>query len=214
MKNPTKPKTQKEILARLATVYADAKPALRYKNPYELLIAVLLSAQCTDERVNIVTEELFLEAPDATAMADLGEEKVREIIRSCGLYKNKAKNIVALSEVLAARYSGEVPCTREDLEALPGIGRKSANVVLSVAFGFPAIAVDTHVFRVSRRMGFSQGNDVRKVENDLMALIPQEDWGAAHHWLIFHGRRVCKAAKPLCDSCPVGDICPRLVLKN
>ncbi|HMM05355.1 MAG TPA: endonuclease III [Clostridiales bacterium] len=214
MKNPTKPKKQKEILARLATAYADAKPALHFKNPYELLVAVLLSAQCTDERVNIVTKELFLKAPDAVAMADLGEERVREIIRSCGLYKNKAKNIVALSKILAAQYGGEVPSVREDLEALPGIGRKSANVVMSVAFGLPAIAVDTHVFRVSRRMGFSQGKDVRKVENDLMALIPQEDWGAAHHWLIFHGRRVCKAVKPLCDRCPVGDICPRLVLKN
>lgn len=214
MKNSTKPKTQKEILARLGAAYADAKPALHFKNPYELLVAVLLSAQCTDERVNLVTEELFLKASNAAAMAALGEEKVREIIRSCGLYKNKAKNIVALSKILASQYGGEVPDGREALESLPGIGRKSANVVLSVAFGQPAIAVDTHVFRVSRRMGLSSGQDVRKVENDLMALVPRGDWGAAHHWLIFHGRRVCKAAKPLCDSCPVGDLCPRLVLKK
>lgn len=214
MKNLTKKKTQKEILARLALVYADVKPALHFKNPYELLIAVLLSAQCTDERVNIVTEDLFEKAPNAAAMAELGEANVKEIIRSCGLYQNKAKNIVALSRILAAQYGGEVPRAREALEALPGIGRKSANVVMSIAFGLPAIAVDTHVFRVSRRMGLSGAADVRNVENDLMALIPQEDWGAAHHWLIFHGRRVCKAAKPLCDNCPVGDICPRLLLKN
>lgn len=219
MKNPKSArnstiKTQKEILARLAVAYHDVKPALHFKNPYELLVAVLLSAQCTDERVNIVTKELFLKAPDAAAMVDLGEDSVKEIIRSCGLYHNKAKNIMALSKILAIQYGGEVPCTREALEALPGIGRKSANVVMSIAFGLPAIAVDTHVFRVSRRMGLSDGNDVRKVENDLMALIPEKDWGAAHHWLIFHGRRVCKAQNPLCDSCPVGDICPRLYLKN
>jgi endonuclease-3 len=214
MKNPTKNKKKKEILARLAVVYADVKPALHFKNPYELLVAVLLSAQCTDERVNIVTKELFKKAPDAAAMAELGEPTVSEIIRSCGLYRNKAKNIVALSRILAAQYGGEVPRSREALEALPGIGRKSANVVMSVAFGLPAIAVDTHVFRVSRRMGFSAENDVRKVEDDLMELIPKKDWGEAHHWLIFHGRRVCKAQNPLCESCPVGEICPRLHLKN
>ena len=214
MENPIKIDNQKEMLKLLAVAYADVKPALHFKSPYELLIAVLLSAQCTDERVNIVTKELFAKAPDAGAMVILGEDAVREIVKSCGLYQNKAKNIVALSKVLAEQYGGEVPSAREALEALPGIGRKSANVVMSIAFQIPAIAVDTHVFRVSRRMGFSAQHDVRKVENDLMALIPKEDWSAAHHWLIFHGRRICKAQKPLCDECPVGQICPRIDLKK
>lgn len=204
---------QQKMLARLAAAYPDAKPALHYRNAFELLVAVLLSAQCTDERVNIVTEELFSKAPTPAAMAELGEDTVREMIKSCGLYKNKAKNIVALSRILVERFHGEVPSDRASLESLPGIGRKSANVVMSVAFGIPALAVDTHVFRVSRRMGFSAGEDVRKVENDLMALIPEQDWAAAHHWLIFHGRRCCKAQRPLCDGCPVEEFCPKLFLK-
>lgn len=207
-------KKQKEMLALLAAAYPDAKPALRFRNPFELLIAVLLSAQCTDERVNIVTEELFSKAPDAASMAALGEDAIREIIKSCGLYKNKAKNIAALSRILIDQYSGEVPCDRAALESLPGIGRKSANVVLSVAFDVPALAVDTHVFRVSRRMGFSGGEDVRAVEDDITAIIPKKDWAKAHHWLIFHGRRCCKAQKPLCDTCPVGELCPRLYLEK
>ena len=213
MKKRNTKKNQTEMLNRLAAAYPDARPALHFRNPFELLVAVLLSAQCTDERVNIVTEELFEKAPDAASMAELGEEAIRETIQSCGLYKNKAKNIAALSRILVEKYNGEVPKEREALESLPGIGRKSANVVMSVAFGIPALAVDTHVFRVSRRMGFSAGEDVRKVEDDLTALIPQKDWAAAHHWLIFHGRRCCKAQRPLCDDCPVGELCPRLFME-
>lgn len=213
MKKEKNTEKQNKMLALLAAAYPDAKPALHYKNPFELLVAVLLSAQCTDERVNIVTKELFAKAPTPSAMAELGEDAIREIIKSCGLYKNKAKNIAALSKILAENFNGEVPSDRESLESLPGIGRKSANVVMSVAFGIPALAVDTHVYRVSRRMGFSAGNDVRKVENDLLALIPEKDWAAAHHWLIFHGRRCCKAQRPLCDGCPVGELCPKLFLK-
>lgn len=212
MKKTISKTKQKEMLKLLAAAYPDAKPALHFKNPYELLVAVLLSAQCTDERVNIVTVDLFEKAPDPASMVALGEDAIRETIQSCGLYKNKAKNIAALSRILVEEYHGKVPREREALERLPGIGRKSANVVMSVAFGIPALAVDTHVFRVSRRMGFSGGEDVRKVEEDLMALIPEKDWAAAHHWLIFHGRRCCKAQRPLCDSCPVGELCPRLHL--
>ena len=214
MEKITKKEEKTKMLSLLAAAYPDAKPALHFQNAFELLIAVLLSAQCTDERVNIVTKELFQIAPDPESMAALGEDRIREMIKSCGLYKNKAKNIAALSQILVEQYHGEVPKEREALESLPGIGRKSANVVMSVAFGIPALAVDTHVFRVSRRMGFSAGKDVRKVENDLMELIPEKDWAAAHHWLIFHGRRCCKAQKPLCDCCPVGDLCPRLFLKE
>lgn len=214
MKKTKHNENQNKMLELLALAYPDAKPALHYKNPFELLVAVLLSAQCTDERVNIVTKELFAQAPDPASMARLGEDAIREIIKSCGLYKNKAKNIAALSGILVERFGGEVPSDRASLESLPGIGRKSANVVMSVAFGIPALAVDTHVFRVSRRMGFSEGNDVRKVEDDLLALIPEKDWAAAHHWLIFHGRRCCKAQRPLCDDCPVGELCPKLFLKN
>lgn len=214
MENNKNTDQKQQMLRALAEAYPDAKPALRFRNAYELLIAVLLSAQCTDERVNVVTKELFAKAPDAPSMVTLGEEAVREIIKSCGLYKNKAKNIVALSQILRDDHNGEVPKDRASLEKLPGIGRKSANVVMSVAFGIPALAVDTHVFRVSRRMGFSDGNDVRKVEDDLMALIPKKDWAAAHHWLIFHGRRCCKAQKPLCEGCPVEEICPKYYLKS
>lgn len=214
MKKNEKKAEKLKIIEGLAKAYPDAKPALHFESAFQLLVAVLLSAQCTDERVNIVTAELFQKAPDAPAMAALGEESIREIIKSCGLYKNKAKNIAALSKILTAEYGGAVPMEREALEKLPGIGRKSANVVMSVAFGIPALAVDTHVFRVSRRMGLSAGEDVRKVEDDLTALIPREDWAKAHHWLIFHGRRCCKAQKPLCEQCPVGEICPRINLKN
>lgn len=214
MKKTKNNENQNKMLALLAAAYPDARPALHYKNAFELLVAVLLSAQCTDERVNIVTAELFAKAPTPAAMVELGEDAIREIIKSCGLYKNKAKNIAALSGILVERFGGEVPSDRASLESLPGIGRKSANVVMSVAFGIPALAVDTHVFRVSRRMGFSAGNDVRKVEDDLLALIPEKDWAAAHHWLIFHGRRCCKAQRPLCDGCPVGELCPRLFLKD
>ena len=212
MKKITK-KNQKNIVDLLAKAYPDAKPALHYRNAFELLVAVLLSAQCTDERVNIVTAELFEKAPTPEAMAALGEDAIREIIKSCGLYKNKAKNIAALSEILRDQFHGEVPRERESLESLPGIGRKSANVVMSVAFGIPALAVDTHVFRVSCRMGLSAGGDVRKVEEDLTALIPKKDWASAHHWLIFHGRRCCKAQRPLCDTCPVTGLCPRIFEK-
>ncbi len=201
----------KKILSILADTYPDPKPALHYKSAYELLVAVLLSAQCTDERVNIVTAELFKLAPDPYKMVELGEDKIRELIKSCGLYKNKAKNIAKLSNILVEKYNGEVPSDRESLESLPGIGRKSANVVMSVCFGIPAIAVDTHVFRVSRRLGLSQGKDVLSVEKDLMSIIPEDKWGDAHHWLIFHGRRICKAQKPLCDTCPLGEVCPKLL---
>ncbi|MEG0874276.1 MAG: endonuclease III [Clostridiales bacterium] len=204
-------KRNDDILAILAAAYPNAKPALNYKNSYELLVAVLLSAQCTDERVNIVTAVLFKEAPNPYAMVKLGEDNIRNIIKSCGLYKNKAKNIFNLSGILVDKYHGEVPWERENLESLPGIGRKSANVVMNVCFGIPAIAVDTHVFRVSRRLGFSDGKDVLTVEKDLMELIPEEKWGNAHHWLIFHGRKICKAQKPLCDECPLGEICPKLI---
>ena len=207
MKKPTK-QIKLKMLEQLAAAYPDAKPALKFNSPFQLLVAVLLSAQCTDERVNIVTEELFKVAPDAKAMAELGEDKIREYIKSCGLYQNKAKNIAALSRILTENYEGEVPSERGSLEALPGIGRKSANVVMSVAFDIPALAVDTHVFRVSRRMGFSQKDDVRGVEEDLMKLIPKEDWCKAHHWLIFHGRRCCAARKPQCSICPVAEYCP------
>lgn len=201
-------KKKQERIRILSEVYHDAKPALEFQSPFQLLVAVLLSAQCTDARVNIVTKELFRVAPDAAAMAALSQKEIETIIKSCGLYKNKSKNIAALSKILVEKYGGQVPDEREALEALPGIGRKSANVVLSVAFQVPAIAVDTHVYRVSRRLGFSEANTVLGVEKDLMALIPEKDWSAAHHWLIFHGRRFCKAQKPACTACPLFEVCP------
>lgn len=196
---------QLEILGR---VYKDDKPALVFNNPFELLIAVVLSAQCTDKRVNVTTRRLFSKAPDPQSIIDLGLEALEEEIRDCGLFRNKAKNIMATCHRLVEEFSGQVPSDFEVLQTLPGVGRKTANVVTSIAFGRPAIAVDTHVFRVSNRLKLAVGETPLEVEKGLMKAIPMEQWSAAHHWLIWHGRRLCKARKPLCSECPVAEVCP------
>ena len=196
---------QLEILGR---VYKDDKPALVFNNPFELLIAVVLSAQCTDKRVNVTTRRLFSKAPDPQSIIDLGLEALEEEIRDCGLFRNKAKNIMATCHRLVEEFSGQVPSDFEVLQTLPGVGRKTANVVTSIAFGRPAIAVDTHVFRVSNRLKLAVGETPLEVEKGLMKAIPKEQWSAAHHWLIWHGRRLCKARKPLCSECPVAEVCP------
>jgi endonuclease-3 len=195
------------VLQRLALAYPDAKPGLNFHTPFELLIATILSAQCTDVRVNQVTPALFAAYPDAKAMHTCPEEELIGYIRTCGMYRTKAKNIKKTCEILTQRYDGQVPSQREALEALPGVGRKTANVVLSNAFGVPAIAVDTHVFRVSNRIGLADAPNVEKTEEQLMAAIPQDTWSIAHHWLIWHGRRVCTARKPDCAACSLRDIC-------
>lgn len=189
------------ILSGLEQLYPDARPALHFANPYQLLVAVILSAQCTDVKVNLVTPALFAAYPDAASLAAAAPEDVEPYIRTCGLYHNKAKNLVATARALTERYGGEVPADHDALTALPGVGRKTANVVMSCAFGADAIAVDTHVFRVSNRLGLADASDVVKTEEQLMANIPKDQWSRAHHWLIYHGRRVCAARKPACGEC-------------
>lgn len=195
------------ILAELERLYPDAKPALHFENPYQLLVAVILSAQCTDVKVNLVTPALFAAYPNAQAMANATPEEIEPYIKTCGIYRNKAKNLAATARALVELYGGEVPADHEKLTTLPGVGRKTANVVMSCAFGADAIAVDTHVFRVSNRLGLADAPDVLKTEEQLMAAIPKDAWSRAHHWLIYHGRRVCAARKPACETCTLREWC-------
>ena len=193
--------TYAHILAELKRLYPDAKPARHFQNPYQLLVAVILSAQCTDVKVNMVTPALFAAYPDAHALAAADPLEVEPYIKTCGLYHNKARNLVLTARTLVELYDGEVPADHEKLTQLPGVGRKTANVVMSCAFGADAIAVDTHVFRVSNRLGLADAGDVLKTEQQLMQNIPRDQWSLAHHWIIFHGRRVCAARKPDCANC-------------
>lgn len=195
------------ILSELAALYPDAHCALDHQNPFELLVATILSAQCTDKRVNEVTPRLFAAYPTPAAMASAPVEAVERLICECGLFKTKAKNIVATSRILVDTYGGQVPDHMEDLVALPGVGRKTANVVLSNAFGVPAIAVDTHVQRVSNRLGLAASEQVEETERQLMRRIPREQWTSAHHWLIYHGRQVCAARSPACSVCTLRPLC-------
>ncbi|MBQ1417344.1 MAG: endonuclease III [Selenomonas sp.] len=201
-------KIKEEQIRILGEVYKDAKPALIFHNPFELLIAVILSAQCTDKRVNVTTARLFKKVTMPEDIMDMGLEKLEEEIRDCGLYHNKAKNIMGACQELCNKFQGRVPADFELLMELPGVGRKTANVVLSVGFDIPAIAVDTHVFRVANRLKLAVGDTPLVVEKRLMKAIPQEKWSAAHHWLIWHGRNICKARKPLCHECPLAEVCP------
>ena len=198
---------REQQIAILEETYRGVKPALKFRNPFELLIAVILSAQCTDVRVNVVTERLFAKAPTPEAIMALGLGALEEEIRDCGLFRNKAKNIMAACQLLLQEYGGQVPEDFEALQKLPGVGRKTANVVMSVGFDVPAIAVDTHVFRVSNRLGLAEADNVLDTEMQLRRAIPKQDWSAAHHWLIFHGRRVCSARNPKCDTCPLKELC-------
>lgn len=195
------------IFAALQQKFPDARCELVYHTPFELLISTILSAQCTDERVNLVTAPLFAEANTPEEMIRLGQTQLELKIRSLGLFHNKAKNILAACKVLVEKFEGRVPADLKDLRELPGVGRKTANVVVSNAFGIPAIAVDTHVFRVAHRIGIVQGKTPEKVEEELMCIFPQDRWSQVHHLLIFHGRRICMARKPLCEECPVANVC-------
>ncbi len=196
-----------KILDILERTYPEAKAALVFSNPYEMLVATILSAQCTDKQVNKVTPAVFSRWPDAAAMADAQVEELYPLVKSCG-FKTKANNIIAACRIIREKHGGAVPQTLEELTALPGVGRKTANVVLSNAFGIPAFAVDTHVFRVSNRMGLCKADTVEETERQMTKLIPREKWGQAHHWLIYHGRQLCKAQRPLCSECPVRELCP------
>lgn len=196
-----------KILNELERLYPDAKPALKYNSPYELLVAVILSAQCTDERVNKVTEVLFKEHNTPESMLTLSQPELEKYIFSCGFYRNKAAHILSASADIIEKFAGEVPSTLEELQTLAGVGRKTANVVYAVAFGGDAIAVDTHVFRVSNRLGIANGKTPEKVEDDLMKVIPKDMWSKAHHYLIWHGRRVCHSQKPDCINCTLKVYC-------
>lgn len=198
-----------DVLRRLEAYYGEAKPALHYQNPFQLLIAVMLSAQCTDKRVNVVTNELFQRYKTPEDIAVLSAEELEPMIRSCGLSKTKSKNMVNTCKMLIREYDGRVPDEIEILQTLPGVGRKTANVVASVAYGVPAIAVDTHVFRVSNRIGLADAKNVLETEKQLMERIPKEKWSQAHHWLIWHGRNFCTARAPKCDQCFLPDVCAR-----
>ncbi|MBQ8150931.1 MAG: endonuclease III [Clostridia bacterium] len=198
--------SKRAILAELQRVYPDAGPELNFTNPSETLVAVMLSAQCTDKQVNKVTPALFERYPDVEAMAAASVEDVYPMVKSCG-FKTKASNIVEACRLILHRHGGQVPGTMEALTALPGVGQKTANVVLANAFGVPTIAVDTHVFRVSNRLGLAEAGNVEKTEEQLKKAIPKKDWVAAHHWLIFHGRRVCHSQRPACENCTLNAMC-------
>ncbi len=202
-----KPPARQEFFARLAAADAHPVTELEYATPFQLLVAVVLSAQATDKSVNLATRELFRAAPTPADLAALGEEGLVPYIRTIGLYRTKAKNVAALARLLLERHGGAVPHDRAALEALPGVGRKTANVVLNIVFHEPTIAVDTHIFRVANRTGLAPGKDVTAVETKLLRNVPAEFRLHAHHWLILLGRYTCKARKPECPRCPVRDLC-------
>ena len=196
-----------KVLDILEDTYPEAECALDHQNVFELLVCVVLSAQTTDKSVNRISPELFSKYPDAKALSEANQADVEEILHSIGMYRTKAKNIISLAKELVIRYHGIVPNTYEELVELPGVGRKTANVVLSVGFGVQRIAVDTHVFRVANRIGLVSEKDVLKTELSLMDCIPEDRWSKTHHSLIFHGRNICDARKPKCKECPIADIC-------
>ena len=192
-----------QVLDALDALYPEARAELHFSNPFETLIATILSAQCTDKRVNMVTERLFADYPDAESMASLSAEQLEPMIKECGLFRNKAKNIVAACRALMTEHSGVVPKTREALMALPGVGQKTAGVVLLAAFGDDQIPVDTHVFRVANRIGLTHANTADKTEQQLREILPRDTWSHAHHLFIWHGRRCCHARGPECARCPL-----------
>lgn len=200
-------KTVESVLSELEKLYPDAAPALEFNSAYELLVAVILSAQCTDERVNKVTKVLFEKYNTPEAMLTLSQEELEKYIFSCGFYRNKAAHILSASKDILQKFGGNVPSTLEEMKTLAGVGQKTANVVYSVWFGGDAIAVDTHVFRVSNRLGISEGKTPFKVEEGLCRVIPKELWSKAHHYLIFHGRQVCHSQKPDCARCTLKEFC-------
>lgn len=197
----------KEVLDILEDTYPEAECALHHKNVFQLIVAVALSAQTTDKSVNLVTPALFERYPDAQALAEADAEEISEYIKRIGMYKTKAKNIVGMAQKLVSEYGGQVPEDYDALVSLPGVGRKTANVVLSVGFGHQRIAVDTHVFRVANRIGLVHEKDVLKTELSLMERVPEDRWSRTHHSLIFHGRQCCDARKPKCDECPINTLC-------
>lgn len=203
-----------QILDRLAKDFPSPKSELHFENAFQLLVAVILSAQCTDKRVNLITPALFACAPDAKSMAAMPVERLEQLIHSCGFYHSKARYLKEMSQDLLDRFGGQVPDSIEQLRTLAGVGRKTANVVYAVAFGGQAIAVDTHVYRVSNRLGIADAKNVLDTEKQLMQAIPQHMWADSHHYLLLHGRYVCKAQRPLCNRCSVRDLCKTYAENN
>jgi endonuclease III len=202
-----------EVLAALKAAYPDAHCELDHRNAFELLCATILSAQCTDARVNLVTPALFAKYPDAHALAAARQEDVEELVKSTGFFRNKAKSLIGMAQALVAEHGGEVPADMEALQRLPGVGRKTANVILGNVFGLSeGITVDTHVGRISRLLGLTRHDDPVKVEQDLMALVPREDWTLVSHLVIFHGRRTCVARRPKCGECVLAELCPSRIV--
>ena len=197
-----------EIIQRLAEAYPDARCSLDFETPLELLVAAILSAQCTDERVNIVTKDLFKRFKTPRDYLDAPDGELENLIHSCGFYRNKAKSIKKACAALVEQFGGELPGTMEELLQLDGVGRKTANVLLGECFGVPGIIVDTHCKRVTHRLGLTKNTDPVKIERDLMKIVPREHWTMFSHYMVFHGRRTCHARKPQCDSCPIADLCP------
>jgi endonuclease-3 len=200
----------RRILNGLARLYPDARCALDYETPLQLLVATILSAQCTDKRVNLITPALFARYPDAAAFANARREELEGLIQKTGFYRSKAANVIACCQAIVAKHGGQVPRTMEELVALAGVGRKTANVVLGNCFGVPGIPVDTHVRRLSRRLGLTAETDPVKIERDLMKLVPKEEWSMFAHRMIYHGRQVCHARKPRCEGCGLAKQCPRV----
>jgi endonuclease-3 len=200
----------RRIMRELARLYPDSRSALNFENPYQLLVGVILSAQCTDKRVNMVTPALFARYPDVAALAAADRKELQRLIKSTGFFRNKAKNLIKCCQQIVERHNGQVPETMHDLVRLAGIGRKTANVILGNAFDVPGIPVDTHVRRLSQRMGLTVHKNPVKIERDLMQLIPKNEWTMFGHHMIFHGRRVCKARKPRCAECAVARLCPKI----
>ena len=203
-----------EVLRRLRERYPEAECALKHQNPWQLLAATILSAQCTDVRVNMVTPQLFAKYPTAEAMASAKPEDVEEIIKSAGFFRQKTKSLISMSQDVTDRFGGRVPEALEELVSLRGVGRKTANVVIGVAFGGDGVVVDTHVKRISRLLGWTKHSDPVKIETDLMVLHPKEHWTLLGHTLIHHGRAICIARRPKCEKCPVEDLCPSSLLKK
>lgn len=197
----------KAILETLSRDFPDPKSELHFNSPYELIVAVILSAQCTDKRVNLVTPALFAEAPTVNELAAIPTERLEALIHSCGFYRTKAAHLKQMARDVKERFGGNIPDNIEDLQTLAGVGRKTANVVYAVGFGGQAIAVDTHVFRVANRLGIVDAKNVSDTEKQLMQAIPREQWADSHHYILLHGRYVCKAQRPLCDSCSVSGYC-------
>ncbi len=203
----------KGIVERIKKLYPKPTVELNFSNPFELLIALILSARCTDKRTNIITEELFKHYPTPNDMANASIEEIDKIISSCSMHNTKSKNLKALSETLVKDFNGEVPKSLDELTKLPGVGRKTANILLSIAYGIPAIGVDTHVKRLAHRLGISKSEKPEEIEEDIKKTVPKEDWIVFYTGLILHGRRVCKAKNPNCDKCQLEDICPKIGIK-